>query len=327
MATDYYVDADSGSDANGGTSWGDAKEHLQAAIDLITGVVNDQTTIHLKAGTTAEYTQEVTIRGIRPLGADAGLTIQPEIWTQSNYDDADGDPFNATPATGIFDITADDKPCVLTMDITVIDSVVDFLGMEFEGKLTSQEMAHVLVAYSRFEGEDAMAFANGYGGLTLENCYLDSMPLPVVAYANSTVSLMGDVYIVNPFITGIWALVKSNVYIAPWTEKPMDYYTLQIKTTSPRQTDFAAIKAVGSSYVFVKSGDINPWDLSVSRVEITNDLDVLPPNYYGVVLESASLLQGASLMSFKTKNKKGDYVDMPAANCFARRNSIDTLSV
>ncbi|MDP8223084.1 MAG: hypothetical protein P9L99_06975, partial [Candidatus Lernaella stagnicola] len=241
-------------------SWGDAKEHLQAAIDLITGVVNDQTTIHLKAGTTAEYTQEVTIRGIRPLGADGGLTIQPEIWTQSNYD-------------------------------------------------------------------DAMAFANGYGGLTLENCYLDSMPLPVVAYANSTVSLMGDVYIVNPFITGIWALVKSNVYIAPWTEKPMDYYTLQIKTTSPRQTDFAAIKAVGSSYVFVKSGDINPWDLSVSRVEITNDLDVLPPNYYGVVLESASLLQGASLMSFKTKNKKGDYVDMPAANCFARRNSIDTLSV
>jgi hypothetical protein len=42
-------------DANGGTGWGDAKEHLWAAVSLITGPVFSETVIKLKANTTNPY--------------------------------------------------------------------------------------------------------------------------------------------------------------------------------------------------------------------------------------------------------------------------------
>jgi hypothetical protein len=47
------------------------------------------------------------------IGKEAALFIQPEVWNQDNYDEANGDPFNATPGGGTFDIKADDKPAVL----------------------------------------------------------------------------------------------------------------------------------------------------------------------------------------------------------------------
>ena len=304
------MDADTGNDGNTGADWANAKEHLQAAVDLITGVLTDEVTIHLKSNTTAAYGETVDIYGIHGVGKDARLIIQPEIWTAANYDDDDGDPFNATPGAGTFDITADDKPCVLEKEITIENSRVEFRGMEFRGKLTVQNRSDVVVIYSRFTDDESMAFANSNASLALENCYLNEMPIPVVAYGNSTIALLGSNYIINPFITGVWALLGSTIYVAPWEADPQGFYTLQIKTTPPRKADFAAIKAVAKSYVHIKDADINPWDLSVAKVEVVNDMTTLQPNYYGVVLETASVLQGADNMSFTTKNKKGDYVDM-----------------
>lgn len=312
MATDIFVDADTGLDGNSGADWANAKEHIQAAVDLITGAVSDETTIHLKSGTTASYTGDVDIVGINRQGKDGGFVIQPEVWNDSNYSSMKGDPFNATPDTGTWDVRADDKPCELELEIKIDNSEVTILGMQIKGKVEVSNKGQVKLKYCQVEGEDSMVFANGMGGAVLENCYLRDLPIGAVAYAKSSIFLAGQNYIENPFVHGIWALIDSTVIVAPWDDNPSDCYTTEIKTTSPRQAEFAAIKLVAKSYLYIKDGDINPWDVSVANIRVVHDLDTLPATYYGAVLESASTLQGASLMSFVTKNKKGDYVDMPA---------------
>jgi len=326
MATNYYVDADGGDDMNGGTSWGDAKEHLQAAVDLITSPITDETTIHLKAGTTASYTGDVSITGINPLGKDASFTIRPEVWNDNNYTSMKGDPFNATPDTGTWDVKADDKPCELELEIAVKNSSVTMCGLLVKGKVQVSDRGHATLRYCQVEGDDSMVFAAGMGGVSLENCYLRDLPIGVVAYAKSSAFLTGLNYIENPFVVGIWALIDSTVIVAPWDENASACYTTEVKTTAPRNAGFTAVKLAGRSYLYVKDGDINPWDVSVANLNVVHDLESLPANYYAVALESASTLQGASLMSFVTKNKKGEYVTMPKAQWFVgNANAATTL--
>jgi len=310
-AINVYVDADNGSDTHGGTGWEDAYLHLQKAIDGITDVINDVYTIHLKSNCTNSYTEDVTINGITCIGKGAGLFIQPEVWTQDNYDEANGDPFNATPGAGTFDITADDKPVVLEMDIQVMNSKgVTFLGMEFKGMLMAMT-GMCFVQYCRFSSGDAKAFANYMGMLGIENCYFYQNAQSIIAMANSSVSLSGDVYLVDPLFFGIWATIDSIVFVAPWGDHPLDYFTTEIRTTTPRQKEFCAIKLAINSRMTIKDQDINPWDLSIAQVKVINDYSKLGQNYYGVYMESRSMLCGADNILFMTKNAKGDYVDMP----------------
>jgi hypothetical protein len=305
--TTYYVDADSGSDANGGTGWGTAKEHIQAAIDLITSPITDNTVIKLKAGTTNPYEEDVEIGNIVRHSAAARLAIEPEVWNQDNYDDVDGSPFNAASGVGTWDIKADDKPCVLKLNIKVENTFLQILGVQLEGALQCFGMALTNVIYSRVTGEDSMLFANGFGGIGIENCFLYDLPFGMAANGKATLTLNGNNYIENPFLYGIWANLESSVYVSPWGA----YYTTEIKTTMPRLKDYAAVRLTSKSYMNIKDGDINPFDVSIANVKVVNDLEALGDKYYGVLVESASILDGASLMSFVTKNKKGDYVDMP----------------
>jgi hypothetical protein len=150
-----YVDADSGNDANGGTSWGDAKEHLWAAIGLISGPVFSETVIKLKAGTTNPYGgDDVTIKGIFGVSSAGALIIEPEIWTASNYEDANSSPFNATPGAGTWDIKGQDKPCELEMYITVENARVEFRGLRFKGQLMATDQARAMAVYCQFDDDD-----------------------------------------------------------------------------------------------------------------------------------------------------------------------------
>jgi len=314
MAIDVFVDADSGSDSNGGTAWGDAYLHLQKAIDGITAVINTAYTIHLKSGCTNSYTGDVKINGITCIGKDAGLFIEPEIWTQDNYEEANGDPFNATPGAGTFDIKADDKPVVLEMDIQVMNTKsVMFRGMEFKGILMAM-IGSCFVNYSRFSSGDAKAFANYMGMIGIENCYFFRNAQAIIAMYDSSVALSGDNYIIDPVLYGIWASVESIVFIAPWDDHPLDYFTTEIKTTTPRQKEYCAIKLAINSRMTIKDQDVNPSDLSIAQVNVINDYAKLGEKYYGVMLESRSMLCGADNMAFTTKNAKGEYEDMPEAN-------------
>jgi len=313
MAINYYVDPDDGNDSNDGSDL-HPKEHIQAAVDLITDVITDTVTIHLKSNATNKFTGDVTIQGILPVGKEAQFIIQPTIWNQTNYDEADGSPYNPVDGVGDFDITADDKPCILDLDMKVTFSGVQIRGLHFEGKLDVSGLGYARILYSRFETENSMSFAHSKGEIALENCYLFDMPIPVVAYDGGGIKLIGANYIIDPYITGVWALLDSKVVVEPWDLHPTTHYKLQIKTTSPRKADYAAIKLVGRSFMYVKDADINPWDLEIAQVEIVNDLEVLPGNYYGIVIENASILQGYGNINFKTKDQKGDYVEMPEAD-------------
>jgi hypothetical protein len=310
--TTYFVDADSGNDANDGLAWGTAKEHIQAAIDLIVAPLTTETVIKLKSNTSAAYEEDVTIKGIFALGADGALIIEPEVWTSSNYEDVNGSPFNATPGAGAWDIKGLDKPCELKLNFHVEHSFVEFRGLRFKGQLMTLGNGFAKVVYSQFDDEEAMAFANAMGGIELENCYLFDLPYGAVATSRASLTLTGDNYIENPFLHGIWAQIDSMVTVQPWGEDP-DYYTTEIKLTSPRSKDFSAVRLTSKSYMYIKDGDINPYDVSVAAVKIINDLEKLSEKFYGVLLESGATLQGAGQMSFVTKDTKGDYVEMPAA--------------
>jgi len=313
MAIDVYVDADSGSDSNGGTGWGDAYLHLQKAIDGITDVITEAYTIELKSGCTNSYTEDVKINGIACIGKDAALFIQPEVWNQDNYDEANGDPFNATPGAGTFDIKADDKPVVLEMDIQVMNSKgVTFQGVEFKGILMAM-MGSCFVNYSRFSSGDAKAFANYMGVIGIENSYFFQNAQSIIAMAASSIVLQGDIYVVDPLFFGIWASIDSLVFVAPWDDHPLDYFTTEISTTTPRRKEFCAIKLAINSRMTIQDQDLNPWDLSIAQVNVVNDYAKLGEKYYGVMLESRSMLCGADNIAFTTKNAKGEYEDMPEA--------------
>jgi len=324
MAT-IYVDPDSGSDANGGTGWGDAKEHIHAAIALITGPVFSETIIKLKANTTNPYEEDVTIKGIFGVSGAGCLIIEPEVWNETNYEEVNGSPFNATPGAGTWDIKGEDKPCELKLNLTVEHARVEIRGLRFKDQLVVTGGGYADVIYCQFDDEGAMAFANGLGGIGLENCYMFDLPFGAVASGKATISLSGNNYIENPFIHGIWAQVDSTVMVSPWGEDP-DYYTTEIRVTSPRK-EFSAIRLTAKSYMYIKDDDINPWDVSLAQVDILYDLDVLPSNFYGVLLESASIIQGTAQMTFRTKNENGEYVAIPTAQEIVGATEAGALAI
>ena len=108
--------------------------------------------------------------------------------------------------------------------------------------------------------------------------------------------------------------MKTNNYpIIARDEQPFDKFTLEVRTTKPRKKEFAALKAAINSTITIQDDSWHPSLSTVAAVKIVNDCRFLNPEYYGVVLESKSLLTGAGNMRFSTLNAKGDQVVMPRA--------------
>ena len=316
MTIEYYVDADSGSDGNGGTGWGDAKEHISAALELITGTITDETIIHLKKGTTAAYSGDCDIQGVTCLGDDSKLIIQPEDWDQTKYEDASGDPLGGA---GDFDPKTD-PTVILELKITVTNSTdvelrgLGFLGEDDNAGVEAHGKSEVTANYCRFEGVNAQLLTRLGAEAMASNCYfLDNMFAVTAAY-KSMVMLAGDNYIEDAVYWGVGAIVDSTVVIIAWPEHQFEYYTTEIKTTTPRTRQYAGMKAVAGSTICVQDETLHPMMPLVSHVHIRNDQHVLKSDYFGVQIDSGSLLSGADGITFTTLNAKGDATDMPEAN-------------
>ena len=317
MAIDYYVDADSGSDANGGTGWGDAKQHISAAIDdLITDVITDTVTIHLKSSTTNSYTDDVEIRGITCIGSDARLVIQPENWDETKYGDASGDPLG-----GAGDFDPKTTPTVeLELKLTVTDSTgielrgLCFLGEDVDAGIEVAGQTSLTIKYSRIEGQKAGLLSRMGPVVMVENCYFLDNITAVSAFYKSQVILSGSNYIEDAVYWGLGAMVDSTVVVVAWPDHQFEYYTTEIKTTTPRTRQYSGMKAVAGSTICVQDETLHPMMPLVAHVHIRNDHHVLKTDYYGVQLDSGSLLTGGDGITFTTLDAKGDAVDMPEVN-------------
>ncbi|MBZ0270590.1 hypothetical protein K8I61_01025 [bacterium] len=100
MATEFYVSADRPDDTGDGLSWATAKQTFTGVFSLITGLITDVTTIHVKAGTTNPYTQDATLRRSLCVGESSLLRIVCEVFSENNDDSTDGSPFNPSDGVG-----------------------------------------------------------------------------------------------------------------------------------------------------------------------------------------------------------------------------------
>jgi Right handed beta helix region len=324
----YYADSGKADDTGDGLSWANAKKHIQALIDLITvGIVTDDITIHVKGDISVPmiYEEDLKITGIRFIGEDACLVIQtgsatPDTtcaWNENNYEGADKSPFLNTAASDSWNIKTDTRPVVITGTFDIEDSgKIEICGVKFDGdsadgKIAVGDDCAVKFVYCHFYGEQCMTMCQANSSGQFENCYFQENRCAIMCMSKSVVTLIGDNYIENPWQYGVYAMMGSTVCILPWSEQPLVHFTTEIKTTGGRQK-YAAIKAIEMSAVKVWNG-WEDYDIEIGHLKIVHESDKIGANYYGVMLESMSLLSGDEKIDFLMKNTKGEDVNIPAA--------------
>lgn len=139
MAT-YYVDNDKTDDSGAGTSWATAKKTIQDAVNPITGTLSGENFICLKSDAAdATYGGDVIIEGVRVVGANAKLIIEPRhsddstvLWNQTVYNDHTYSPFQSG-TSGTWDIKTT-RPVTIPAQIEIRNSgTVEIRGVHFDG--------------------------------------------------------------------------------------------------------------------------------------------------------------------------------------------------
>ena len=336
MTIHRYVDPAGGDDSYDGTqmTWSSGtvgpKKTLQGAIDLFTGPINDETIIHLKHDT-EHFVDGATIKGLRCVGQNASLIIQPETWNDTNYTSGAYDPFGADN-TGTFDIkAAKNVKLALQLEIENSDGItirgVHFYSTSGGGGLALQGCSSVTVAYCRFEGEGASARAIFNSLLLIENCYFMDNAFAVGAMYGSQVQLVGNNYLDDPIYVGIHVAVKSLAVVRGWYEHPVHFCTTEITTTTPRRKRFAAIKVVHDSTFCVQDESVHPAGLEFmpGTMKIAHAHPLLGAEHFGVLLESRSCISGAERIASSAQDAKGDATAMPSEQAIVAHDDEGTM--
>lgn len=329
MAGSYYINPDRPDDTGNGLSWATAKKTIQGLVDILTGPVEGETKVYLAADATAAFSGDVQMRGISAIGEDAKLVFEPRstdnstvVWNEDNYEGHTYSPFESTE-TGAFDITADDKPVELPLQFDIRDCRhVEFRGFKIIGtsgfvlaQLTLINSASgVKFVYCRHEEKSTGIASLGNSNVDAENCYFLRNNVAVYAGHGGNFNLIGNNYIVEPYKHGILGWMGGNLLVSPWDES-FDYYTTEVRTNLSRPS-FEAIKLVGKSVMSIWQGFGLLDEISIGKVRVYNANRVLSPKYLGVVLESQSMVVGASQFEFLTLNAKSEDQNMPAAQRF-----------
>jgi hypothetical protein len=311
-----YVDFDDGNDGNVGDLEHPVKT-IPGAVSKITAPFSGEKIILLK-NDLVHYTDNIEINGISCFGAEAKLVIQPLDFDYSKYIAATQDPFGGTGGWGIDGV----KPVKINAKITVKNSnEVEFRGICFgsgndNAGCEALNQGLVSYRYCRFEGEKSGVTAFLDSKARIENCYFIENKLSVNCSGKSMVVFAGENYIKDAAWRGVMVTVDSTVWFFPWTERPRSKYITTIETLAATIGKYAAIDASVRSVIFVQTQIppelIGDGTVALAKVKILNSLhENLPPDYFGVILDSGSILTGFSNMTFKTPNDKGDSVDMP----------------
>ncbi len=310
-----------------GDSWTNAMTSIQGAIDLITDTVTQEVIIHIEGDYSSpiEYSEDVKIRGIKTVGADASVTIQPgsnstTTWDNDNYEGADKSPFDSAAASDTWNIKTDTRPVVIKGSVEVTDSAIQIQGIKFdgdsaEGYLKVDRRSMLKAIYCHFYGQKSMAMIYGKSFTHIENSYFEENRVGIFIGGKSWLTLEGDIYIENAWQYGVYVLMDSLVQISPWDEHPLDYFTTEIKTTGARDK-YSAIKVIEKSHFKVWNG-WEDYDIEVGAVKIYHDYKLISPQYTCIMLESDSLLSGTEKIDFLMKNTKDEDVPIPLANQIA----------
>jgi len=314
LASDYYVDADKADDTGDGLSWGNAKKHLSAVLELIVEPITSTVTVHLKSTGTV-YTGDYQGRGILYIGEYTdGLIIQPDVWNQTNYDDGEHDPFGTT-GTGTFNPNTATFPVTLQLKLELWNCFgVVVKGVRFDGsagdaglRLMEKSVANAL--YCRFESDGSTEIAMMGSLLRLENCDAPDNNVAVISMGQSQVQLLGDTYITDAATVGVFATSGSMV----WLMASGSHHTTRITTNTPRVKQYAAMRATAGSKICVMDENLSPfpWSYFASLLIIHHNNQILRKEHFGIMLESGSQVTGVSQITCTKLDSKGDTVPMP----------------
>ena len=314
---DIYVNADTGNDANTGTDPStDAVKNISRALELVADPLTEETTIHLAGACDAQLDYgddgdtEVDLENINIQG-EGELTIQPGIWVEADYESGDGPFANASPSQS-WDPT-DTKPCKVPHIRIENTKRISIKGVEIEGNgdngvYIGDNATQVEIHYCTISEGTYNVLAMGYSSAQVCNSYLTTSMIGIAAMHFSSVVLQGENYIEDCIKYGLFATNNSKFSIFAWEEKPLIFYTTKIYTTLSRR-DYAAIKAKVNSTVFIGEESELVTNESSVGVQILNEFEFNASKYFGVILESQSLIAGAERITFAGKDSSGDQLN------------------
>jgi hypothetical protein len=324
---DWYVDADSGADGNSGVDWANAKEHVSAVFTAMAFPITSSTTIYLKEGTTADYTEAsnsnyLSLNGVRCVG-NGHIYIQGENWNSGNYYTGSGSPVGGG---GGFDPT-EDKPITLAfaIDIARSDNITIrgvAINDETENTPSGRVGLHVRdsstniqLHYSTVELFYFGVLSNNDSALYVFNSYIMDNTMGGSSVYGARLYFLGDNYIYDSVRKGVYAYMNATIGFYPWPGEQMDVFTTKIYTDVPRK-DYVAIEAAVNSTIDVKTDEVALQNPDYALLKIINELATREKQmsaYVGVSLKTRSTLSGAGNILFAESTVAEGLDTVPAA--------------
>ncbi len=122
------------------------------------------------------------------------------------------------------------------------------------------------------------------------------------------IALLGITHIRDSLKSAILAFNGANIILRWWEGNPNTHYLAKIYNTESRNT-YTAIRAMGNSTIYIGRPMITDAFQAPMNVEILNEVNFYAQNYYGISLESGSVLCGTQYISFAGKDSTGNLLN------------------
>jgi hypothetical protein len=261
-----------------------------------------------------DYTADGTDTSVDLTGLEVApqgeLKIQYAGWDLDTSSAAYEDGYSPLNTGGDFDPT-EGRPCTIpgiqvdrwARNIEVCGVAIK-PGEDFGFGVYALGQSQIVLDYCTIEDGQMGINAGQTSRVGVKNCVIDSCNYGILATDGSAVTLVGDNYIQDSITAGIYAYYKSAITIRAWDDQPLDRYTTKISTTA-RRRNYCAVKAECDSVVSVSDPRFLQSYDPMAQLVITSEAEFNAPEYYGVVLESRSMLDGAANVTFKGKDEDG----------------------
>ncbi len=321
VGSEFYVDSVNGGAGNGGTSWGDALDTLNAAVDLCTLNVGD--IIHVArnheetvAGAAAI---DLDIAGISIIGYGVGYSM-PTLIFDTNTDTVEVNAANIRIHGIKFRGSVTDL--AVALDVTgLADGLVvedcwfmdDALGTEMLVAINVANAANdMIIQRNRFnisaggDATDAILFAgDSHQTIIRDNVFIGDWASGVIDGSNAAqtdISILDNwmfnvdaaSYAINMHAASTGMVVGNNVYGGAPTGQILARGMHQAgntvtQTLGNQEQEELGIKVVRASSTVPQTAALNLFTVAGGRVEITAIVGQVDTNNFGAVANATSL--------------------------------------
>jgi hypothetical protein len=311
----YYVQPN-GDDNNSGQSHAEAKATINGVISALADPIADEVCVNIFQNTceNPNVYQETgglaKLVGLRGLGYDSKLTIRtyymtgdpPSVYHYFNDSayNSGSDPYDLG---GEYDPMAAKPVAVCSMLIRNCSIPICVKGMWIMPSssqpfaIQAENSSDVNIVYTTVNdrvggfGSVKNSFVTVEGSASMVNNW------GAVCGYGSQMVLLGSNYFYDSKNGGILCHTHSTVIFRFQNTGSQNRFVTGIFTITPHRK-YAGMKAMANSQLVVEDPDVNPSQERSAIVTIFDEKRSPGPEYYGVVLESMSMLLGAANVKF-----------------------------